>query len=123
MSNSDENIDDLVDKTVREILAERENGERLNVLVKVHELSIHKDRIYRRLKDVEPRTTRKPVNYKLSTVQEASLLRYILSLDEMRHSVRYDQINNITNVILIKDHITTVPAFSIDQHWIRRFLD
>ena len=41
----------------------------------------------------------------------------------MRHSVRYDQINNITNVILVKDHITTTPALSIDQHWIRRFLD
>ena len=57
MSNSDENIDDLVDKTVREILTERENGERPNVLVKVYELSIHKDRIYRRLKNVGSGTT------------------------------------------------------------------
>ena len=68
MSNSDENIDDLMDKIVREILAEQENGERPNVLTKARELSIHKDRIYRRLKDVESRTTRKLVNCKLSTV-------------------------------------------------------
>ena len=74
MPNSDENIDDLVDKTVREIFTERENGERLNVLTKVYELNIHKDHIYRRLKDVGPRITRKPVNCKLSTVQETSLL-------------------------------------------------
>ena len=41
----------------------------------------------------------------------------------MGHSVRYDQINNITNVILVEDHITTVLVLSIDQHWVRRFLD
>ena len=57
MSNSDENIDDLVDKTVREILTERENGERPNVLTKARKLSIHKDRIYCQLKDVESYTT------------------------------------------------------------------
>ena len=115
MSNSDENIDDLVDKAVREILVERENGERPNVLTKTRELSIHKDRIYRRLKGVGPRTTRKPVNCKLLTVQETSLLRYILSLDEIGHSVRYDQINNIANVILAEDHITTAPVPSIPR--------
>ena len=55
MPNSDENIDDLVDKAVREILVERENEERPNILIKACELRIHKDRIYRRLKGVEPR--------------------------------------------------------------------
>ena len=68
MSISDEDIDDLVDKVVREILAEREDGERSNVAVKVRELGVHKDRIHRRLKNVGPRTTRKSVNCKLSTI-------------------------------------------------------
>ena len=116
MSNSDENLDDLVDKIVREILVERENEERPNVLVKARELSIYKDRIYRRLKNVRSCTTQKSVNYKLSTVQEISLLRYIFSLDKIRHSVQYNQINNITNVILIKDHTITIPVFFIDQY-------
>ena len=74
MSISDEDIDDLVDKVVREILVEREDGERSNVAAKARELDVYKDRIHRRLKDVESRTTRKPVNCKLSTIQEASLL-------------------------------------------------
>ena len=68
MSISNEDIDDLVDKTVREILAEREDGERSNVAAKIRELGIHKDRIHRRLKDVGSRTTRKPVNSKLSVI-------------------------------------------------------
>ena len=68
MSISDEDIDDLVDKVVREILAERENGERSNVTVKARELGVYKDRIHRRLKNVGSRTTRKSVNYKLSTI-------------------------------------------------------
>ena len=112
MSISDEDIDDLVDKVVREILAEREDGERSNVAVKARELGIYKDRIHRRLKGVGPRTIWKPVNYKLSVIQEVSLLRYILSLDEIGHSVRYNQISNVTNVILVKDYTITVPASS-----------
>ena len=74
MSISDEDIDDLVDKVVREILAERENGERSNVTVKARELGVYKDHIHRRLKDVGSRTTRKLVNCKLSVIQKVSLL-------------------------------------------------
>ena len=114
MSISNEDTDDLVDKAVREILAEREDGERSNVAVKARELGIHKDHIHRRLKDVESRTTRKSVNYKLLVIQEVSLLRYILSLNEIGHSVRYNQISNVTNVILVKDYIITVSVFFID---------
>ena len=90
MSISNEDTDDLVDKVVREILTERENEERFNVATKVRKLGIHKDRIHRRLKNVRSRTTRKSVNYKLSVIQEASLLRYILSLNEIEHSIRYN---------------------------------
>ena len=68
MPISNEDTDDLVDKAVREILAEREDGERSNVAAKARELGIHKDRIHRRLKDVGSRTTRKPVNSKLSVI-------------------------------------------------------
>ena len=101
MPISDEYTDDLVDRTVREILAEREHGTRSSVAEKARELGISKYRIHRRLKDVGSRITRKPVNYKLSAVQKTSLLRYILSLNEMRHFVRYDQISNVTNIILV----------------------
>ena len=76
-----------MDKVVREILVERENEERSNVAVKIRELDVHKDQIHRRLKDVRSHTIRKLVNYKLLTIQETSLLRYILSLNEIRHSI------------------------------------
>ena len=74
MSISDEYTDDLMDRAVREILAEREHGTCSSVTEKARELDISKYRIHRRLKGVGSRTTRKPVNYKLSAVQEASLL-------------------------------------------------
>ena len=41
MSISNEDTDDLVNKAVREILTEREDGERSNVAVKARELGIH----------------------------------------------------------------------------------
>jgi hypothetical protein len=87
MPNSNADIDDLVAKGVRELLSEYEDGERLNVAAKARELGVHKDRLYRRLKGIGPRTTRKPVNYKLSVVQKASLLQYILSLNEIGYAI------------------------------------
>jgi hypothetical protein len=80
-------IDELVAKGVRELLSEDEAEERSNVAVKARELGVLKDRLYRRLKGVGPRTTRKAARSKLSAIQEASLMRYILSLDEIGHSV------------------------------------
>ena len=68
MSISNEYIDDLMDRVVREILAEREHGTRSSVTEKARELDISKYRIHRRLKSIGPRTTRKSVNCKLSAV-------------------------------------------------------
>jgi hypothetical protein len=80
-------IDELVAKGVRELLLEDKAEERPNVAVKARELGVSKDRLYCRLKGVEPRTTRNAARPKLSAIQEASLMRYILSLDEIRHSI------------------------------------
>jgi hypothetical protein len=116
MPKSSADIDELVDKAVRELHAEYEEGEHRGVAAKAREIGVHKDRLYRRLKGVGPRTARKPVNYKLSPVQEASLLRYILSLDEIDHAVRYDQIERVANAILAEDHTNNSSVPSVGQH-------
>ena len=90
MPFSNGEIDDLIDKAVREIRVARKKEERSTVVEKVHELGIHTDRIHRRLKDVGSYIGRKLVNYKFSIIQETSLVRYILSLNEIDYSVRYD---------------------------------
>ena len=100
MSVSNEDIDDLVDRAVREIRAAREEGKRSTVVAKARELGIHKDRIHRRLKGIGTLIDRKPVGRKLSAIQETSLIRYILSLNEIGHSIQYNQISNTVNVIL-----------------------
>jgi hypothetical protein len=122
MPESSADIDDLVDKAVRELRAEYEDGERRGVAAKAREIGVPKDRLYRRLKGVGPRTARKPMNYKLSPVQEASLLRYILSLDEIGHAIRYDQIKRVANAILAEDYTHTGSAPFVGQHWTQRFL-
>ena len=68
MPVSNEEIDDLVDKTVREIRTTREEGEHSTVVTKTRELDIHKDRIHRRFKDIRSRISRKIVNLKFSIV-------------------------------------------------------
>jgi hypothetical protein len=72
--------------------------------------------LYRRLKSVGPRTTRKAARPKLSAIQEASLIRYILSLDEIGHSVRYNQISSVVNAILAADYTDSDSAPSIDLY-------
>ncbi|ERF74883.1 hypothetical protein EPUS_09422 [Endocarpon pusillum Z07020] len=109
--------DDLVDRAVREIRAAKEEGERSTVAAKARELGIHKDRIHRRLKGIGSRIGRKAANPKLSAIQEASLIRYILSLDEIGHSIQYNQISNIANAILLQDYTTNTPAPSIGSKW------
>ena len=74
MPVSNEDTDDLVDRAVREIRVEEEEGERPNVTAKVRELSVYRDCIYRRLKSIESYIDRKPTNYKLSIIQEDSLI-------------------------------------------------
>ena len=123
MPNSNTDIDELVDRAVRELRAEYEYGERVNVAAKAREIGVHKDRLYRRLKGVGPRTTRRPVNNKLSAVQEASVLRYILCLDEIGQAVRYDWISNVANAILAEDHTNDDLPPSVGSHWARRFLN
>ena len=114
MSVSNEDTNDLVDKVVREIRVAREEGQRSTVTVKVRELDIHKDRIHQRLKSIGSRIDRKITNSKLFTVQETSLIRYILSLNEIDYFIRYNQISNIINVILLEDHTINVSTFSVN---------
>jgi AraC-like DNA-binding protein len=90
MPDSHADTDELVARGVRELLEEHEEGERLGVAAKARELGVHKDQLHRRLKGAGPCIGRKAINRKLSAMQEASLMRYILSLNEIGHSVRYD---------------------------------
>ena len=94
MPVSNEDTDDLVDRVVREIRTEEEEGERSNVVAKVRKLNVYKDRIYQRLKDIESYIDRKSTNYKFFTIQKNFFIRYILSLNEIDYFVRYNQISN-----------------------------
>jgi hypothetical protein len=116
MPKSDTDIEDLVDRAVREIREEEEDGDRPNVAAKARELRVPKDRLYRRLKGVGPRIARKPVNHRLSAVQEGSLLRYIHTLDEIRVAIWYDRISLVANAILAEDYTNNDRTLSVGKH-------
>ena len=78
MTNSDEDIDERVEKAVDDILVEREAGKRINITETACEYRVSKFRIYRRLKRIGPRTNRKSTNYKFLEMQKQALLRYPL---------------------------------------------
>jgi hypothetical protein len=62
MIDSDEDIDERVERAVEEILAEREARERSNVAEKAREYNLNKYRVHRRLKGIGPCINRIPVN-------------------------------------------------------------
>jgi hypothetical protein len=87
MPNSNEDLDELAQRAANEILRHRNAGEKVNVAAKAREHGVDKNRVHRRLKGIGGRTSRKPVNTKLSAIQEASLLQYIRTLDEIGQSI------------------------------------
>ena len=74
MTNSDEDINERVKKAVNNILAEREVRERTNITETACEYQVSKFRVYHQLKRIRPRMNRKSINYKLSEIQEQTLL-------------------------------------------------
>jgi Zn-dependent peptidase ImmA (M78 family) len=114
MTDSDEDINERVERAVEAILAERKTGEPSNVAEKAREYRVSRYRIQRRLKGIGPRTSRKPVNKRLSEVQKRALLQYILTLDEIGQSIRYDYVSSIVNSMLKKDHQGSGSAPVID---------
>lgn len=68
MANSNEDLDELAQRAANEILRDRKAGEKVNVAAKAREYRVDKNRVYRRLKGIKGRTSRKPVNTKLSAI-------------------------------------------------------
>lgn len=123
MADSNEDIDERVANAVRDIRAEYEAGERPVIAEKAREYRVSRFRIQRRLKGIGPRTSRKPKNYKLSEVQEQALLQYILSLDEIGHSIRYDYVSKVANEMLKEDSIGDDCVPTVGRNWAVRFLN
>ena len=74
MTDSNEDIDERVTNVVRDIRTEYETGKRPVITEKTREYRVNRFRIQRRLKNIEPRTSRKPKNCKLLKIQEQTLL-------------------------------------------------
>jgi Tc5 transposase DNA-binding domain len=123
MPNSNEDLDELAQRAFEEIFRECEAGEKISVAAKARQYGVDKHRNHRRLKGIGPRSAQNPVNRKLSTIQEASLLEYIRTLDEIGQSIRLDQVKSVANAILQQDHPDEGPAPVVGQHWSERFLD
>jgi hypothetical protein len=102
-SNSDK--DELADRAAAEVRKRRDAGEHVVVAVVARAHGADRQRVCRRLKGIGGRTSRKPVNYKLSLVQEAALIQYIQTLDGIDMGIRQEQLISTANSILKQDHI------------------
>jgi hypothetical protein len=115
VSEGDE--DELVEKAAEEIRAARSARERAYVARVTREYGVSRQRVVRRLKGIGARSSRKPLNYKLSSIQEAALIQYIRALDGISVGLRLDQLKSTANSILKNDHIGDHEPGFVGPHW------
>jgi hypothetical protein len=100
MSVSEGDLDELAERAAEEIRHAREAEEHPVVAVTARAYRVDRQRVSRRLKGIGGRSSRKPVNYKLSSIQEAALIQYIQTLDGIDIGIRLDQLVSTANAIL-----------------------
>jgi Tc5 transposase DNA-binding domain len=122
MDVSNDISDELADRAAAEIRERTEAGERVVVAVVARAHGADRQRVRRRLIGVGGRKTRKPVNYKLSDVQEAALIQYIKNLDEIGMGIRPEHLVSTANSILKQDYHGGGKPPVVGEHWSHRFL-
>jgi hypothetical protein len=100
MPVSDEDLDESVERAAEEIRHAKEAGEHSVVAVTARAHGVDRQRLSRRLKGVGSRSSRKPVSYKLSPIQEAALIQYIRTLDGIGVGIHLDQLRSRANAIV-----------------------
>jgi regulatory protein YycI of two-component signal transduction system YycFG len=80
-SNSD--LDALADRAAEEVRERRDAREHIFVAKIARAYKVDHKRVSQQLKGVESHTSQKLVNYKLSKIQEAALIQYIQTLNEI----------------------------------------
>jgi Tc5 transposase DNA-binding domain len=96
--------DELTNRAAVEIYEKRDARERVVVAIIARAYRVARQHIDQQLKGVGPQTTKKPVSYRLSEVQEAALIQYIRTLDEIDIGIRQEQLVGTANLILKQDH-------------------
>jgi hypothetical protein len=66
--------------------------------------------------------SRKPANYRLSAVQEGTLIKYIQTLDEISVGLRLDHLLSTANAILKQDYTSDGEPAIMSQPWAHHFL-
>ena len=77
MEFSNRHLDALADRAADEVRERRDAGEHVFVAKVARAHGVHRKRVSRRLEGIGSCTSRKPVNYKLSEIQETALIQYI----------------------------------------------
>jgi Tc5 transposase DNA-binding domain len=118
-----DDLDELAEQAAQEVRRVRASGGHVAVAAVAREYRVDRRRVCRRLQGIGSRSSRKPVNYKLSDVQEVTLLNWVLTLDEIGVGLRLDQLSNAANSILKQDYTGDGEPLIVSVEWPRRFIE
>jgi Tc5 transposase DNA-binding domain len=123
MAFLNDDLDELAERAAEEVRRVRAGGGHVAVAAVAREYRVDRQRVCRRLQGIGSRSSRKPVNYKLSEVQEATLIKWIQTLDEIGVGLRLYQLLNTANSILKQDYIGDGEPPVVSVEWPRRFIE
>ena len=120
MPNDYYEIEDQIERALRVLRCQ----EKLNILKTAREFKVPMQRLQRCFLGTPLRCDRALINTKLSTEQEAALIKYINILIKLDIPLRLKAISNAANLILFCGHTDLItPPPSIGVHWTKCFLE
>ena len=111
-----------VEERLREALSYKRAHPKASLRFLAGQFKVDKNRIHRRLKGQNSRSTRPPTNQKLDKDQDLALCWYIESLYRISVSLRYKAIAQAVNQILAASHYFDSPPPTVGEHWPSRWL-
>ncbi|KAE8183083.1 hypothetical protein CF328_g8303 [Tilletia controversa] len=95
---------------------------KVNISALARKYGVDMQRLTRRYKGKESKTTRAPTNRKLTDAQESAILAWIDVLDQLELSARPSLIEASANQLLREAHTDAGPLPVVGENWVRNFL-
>ena len=119
MADSDEDLNERVNRAAEEIYEERNAVHATSEREICREYQVPRDRVRRGLQGMGPRFQGRPAICKLSTIQEQALKHYIFCLEEIGVSVKQEHVRCLANCILKKAYNGEDSPPTVGEHWLK----
>jgi len=112
----------LVEQEGRILLAIQaiEKGDVLSIRRAAHYFNVPYTTLHQRLRRTPNRVDIRANSHKLTQIEEESLIKWIISIDDRGGALRPSIVREIANLLLSKRGST--PIYTVGHNWVRKFI-